>query len=65
MNAIPEEIKEEEFVDSLKVPKAQVAQGTQRESKVETSIRKSCEESDIEGLIKWAKDLPDDLASHS
>lgn len=27
------------------------------------SIRKSFEESEIDGLIKWAKELPDDLAS--
>jgi hypothetical protein len=27
------------------------------------SIRKSFEESEIDGLIKWAKDLPDDIAN--
>lgn len=26
---------------------------------------KSFEESDIDGLIKWAKDLPDDIANNS
>lgn len=29
------------------------------------SIRKSFEESEIDGLIKWAKELPDDLAGSS
>jgi hypothetical protein len=28
-------------------------------------MRKSFEESEVDGLLKWAKDLPDDLASHS
>ena len=29
------------------------------------SHRKSCEESEIDGLIKWAIELPDDIAGHS
>ena len=28
-------------------------------------VRKSFEESEVDGLIKWAIELPDDIASHS
>lgn len=30
---------------------------------LDKSIRRSFEESEVDGLIKWAKDLPEDLAS--
>jgi hypothetical protein len=28
-------------------------------------MKDSLEESEVDGLLKWAKDLPDDIASHS
>ena len=52
---IPEEIKEE-FQDSLKYnPK------NFNNKNVGDSVRKSAEETDIDRLLKWANDLPDDL----
>jgi len=52
----------EEEVD--KVEDKLVASARRRDPN-DKSLRKSFEESEVDGLIKWAKDLPDDLASHS
>ena len=64
MNAIPEDIQEEEFTETVKIDPTKLSVGG-REAHNISGVKKSCEESEIDGLIKWAKDLPDDIASHS
>jgi hypothetical protein len=61
MNAIPEDIQEEEFTETVKIDPTKLSVGRDNMS----GVKKSCEESEIDGLIRWAKDLPDDIASHS
>lgn len=64
MNAIPEEIKEEEYNDTLKIDNNMLSVNKKGDNN-DNSLRKSCEESEIDGLINWANNLPDDMASQS
>jgi hypothetical protein len=57
MEDIHEDIKEENVVrDSIQMPKVET---------LDNKADGSCEESEIDGLLKWAKELPDDIALQS
>jgi hypothetical protein len=63
MKAIPEEIKEEEFSNTQKINDNMLLSVNHKVDKLDNSLRKSCEESEVDGLIKWANNLPDDIAN--